>query len=160
MHGARRCQLIRVIVVLGSQCFCIRERMNQEKSFIVSGQLPLWNPLALVSLSLSQVFQGSRPPASAIWPIRSCCSIYLLESTMYLCCSQSFYIWCPLCCSRGYPFPWTAVSLWQKRSLREVLGMPFENLMVILIFLCQGDINSSKAEHWGAPWYIIVFQVV
>jgi hypothetical protein len=66
-------------------------------SFIVSGQLPLWNPLALCECLALPGFSEARPPASVIWLIRSCGSKYLPWSTTYLCCTQSFSLWCPLC---------------------------------------------------------------
>ena len=43
----------------------------------MSGKLPLWNPIGLVSPSAFQAFQGSPPPSSAIWLIQSCGSMYL-----------------------------------------------------------------------------------
>ena len=97
---------------LGPKCSCVRERKNQEKSFIVSGQLPLWNHLALVSASAFQAFQKPRPPPSATWFIQLCELIYILGSTMYLCRPQSFYLLCRLCWQSGIPlFPWTAMSV-------------------------------------------------
>jgi hypothetical protein len=84
MWGARRSQLIRVIIFLGSRVLVLGRGRTKRSPFIVSGQLLLWNPLVLVSAAAYQAFQWSRPPASAIWLIRSCGSIYLQKSTTCL----------------------------------------------------------------------------
>ena len=84
MLGAQKSQLIRVIIFLGPQCPCVRERRNQEKS-IMTGQLPLQNLhyASAIFRDQSRIRAAHNNPVSGV----------------------------PCVGSQRFPFPWTAVSM-------------------------------------------------